>query len=350
MSFGFTVFMNFAPMEKNHLKTIFAAFQDPLPGFRIQPLNSGHINHSCLVQNGPETFFLQKINTGIFKKPEVITENILTASRFLKKKNYPHPVLNPRRFKTGSFLHESWRIFDYIDNSQTFLKAQSNSQAGQAAKFLSEFHKYLNGLNPEKIKNPLPEFLNFNSRFSQFEKSLTSAAGSKTEKAAGEIKFLLKHRFILEEWNDQLPRFPIRILHGDPKISNFLFEKNNPERVLALIDWDTLMPGPVLYDFGDMIRSATNRAEEDDPTEKSNFDKKRYEILKSGFLIHLKDILTKEEINNMKLAAKTVIYVQALRFLTDFLEDNMYYKVQHTDQNLFRSINQIHLLQGLLQA
>src|SRR5699024_2627735 len=120
-------------------------------------------------------------------------------------------------------------------------------------------------------------------------------------------------------------KLPQRLIHADPKISNFLFSAENPQQIIALIDWDTLMKGSILYDCVYMIRSYTNLKSEDDFSKENNFSLENYQNIKKGILYHLAEELTKTEKENLTLAAKVVIYVQALRFLTDFLNNDIYF-------------------------
>lgn len=333
------------------IKNIFENFENPAPDFEVKTLVSGHINRTYLILNHSKNFILQKINTKVFKQPEILAQNILNISNHLKSKNYPHQFLKPILFSDGKFIYDSeWRIFEFIDNSQSFEKAKSNNQVFEAAKFLSEFYSYLNDLNPAEIGDSIPGFLDFNLRYGQFETALKNAKQSRIKNSKPEIEFVISNQQFLNDWNKISTEIPTRIIHADPKISNFLFDKNSDEKIIALIDWDTFMCGPILYDFGDMARSYTNLKNEDDPSEGEIFSQKNYDALKKGFLFYLKDQLTQTEIENLDTAAKTVIYIQAVRFLTDYLNGDIYYHIDFPEQNLNRTKNQINLLKGLIKS
>lgn len=333
------------------IKNIFENFENPATDFEVRTLVSGHINRTYLILNHSKKFILQKINTAIFKQPEILSQNILNVSIHLKSKDYPHQFLKPVLFSDGSFIYDSeWRIFEFIENSQSFEKAKSENQVFEAAKFLSEFYSYLNDLDPTKVGDSIPGFLDFNLRYRQFETGLKNAEQSEIENSKKEIEFVISNQKILNEWNRISTKIPSRIIHADPKISNFLFDKDSEEKIIALIDWDTFMCGPILYDFGDMARSYTNLKNEDDPSEGEIFSQKNYDALKKGFLFYLKDQLTQTEIENLDTAAKTVIYIQAVRFLTDYLNGNIYYHTEFPEQNLNRARNQISLLKDLIKS
>jgi len=333
------------------IKNIFENFENPVSDFEVKTLVSGHINRTYLILNHSKNFILQKINTKVFKQPEILAQNILNISNHLKSKNYPHQFLKPILFSDGKFIYDSeWRIFEFIDNSQSFEKAKSNNQVFEAAKFLSEFYSYLNDLDPAEIGDSIPGFLDFNLRYGQFETALKNAGQSWIKNSKPEIEFVISNQQFLNDWNKISTEIPTRIIHADPKISNFLFDKNSNEKIIALIDWDTFMCGPILYDFGDMARSYTNLKNEDDPSGGEIFSQKNYEALKKGFLFYLKDQLTQTEIENLDTAAKTVIYIQAVRFLTDYLNGDIYYHTDFSGQNLNRTKNQINLLKDLIKS
>ncbi|MBW7869878.1 MAG: aminoglycoside phosphotransferase family protein [Flavobacteriia bacterium] len=337
--------------DRQKIKNIFENFENPASDFEVKTLVSGHINRTYLILNHGRKFILQKINTKVFKQPEILVQNILNISNHLKSKNYPHQFLKPILFSDGKFIYDSeWRIFEFIENSQSFEKAKSDNQVFEAAKFLSEFYSYLNDLNLAEIGDSIPGFLDFNLRYRQFETAVKNAEQLRIENSKQEIEFIISNQKFLNEWNKISTEIPTRIIHADPKISNFLFDKNSEEKIIALIDWDTFMCGPILYDFGDMARSYTNLKNEDDPSEGEIFSQKNYEALKNGFLFYLKDQLTKTEIENLDTAASTVIYIQAVRFLTDYLNGDIYYHIGFREQNLNRTKNQINLLKGLIKS
>ncbi len=330
------------------IKQIVAEAKEIAPDFTYKPLTSGHINKTYLIQNNNEKLVLQKLNTTVFENLDAITQNILNVSNHLKNKTYPHTILQPIVFNDGAYLYDlKWRMFEYIEDTQTFLKVQSTQQAFEAARFLSFFHAHISDIAIKDIQDPIEGFLDFEKRLHQYEQALQIASKKRLQEAHKAISYINDNKFILQKWIMLMPQLPTRIIHADPKISNFLFDKEDANKIIALIDWDTILCGSVLYDFGDMVRSYTNLKEEDDPKAGNNFSLENYRALEEGFLYHLKDILTIKEIENLALGAKTVIYVQAMRFLTDFLNDDVYYAIQHPKQNLDRTMSQINLLKDM---
>ncbi len=338
-------------MDKEKIRKIYRNYQNIADDFEVRQLTSGHLNQTFLIRNADSSCLLQHLNTTIFKNLDIITANDLQVAVHLEKKDYPHGILMPLAFKNGEYLLEGeWRIFPYFEESKTFLKVDSPEQAFEAAKFLSEFHYYLKDMDTAEIRPSIPGFLDFNARWESFKKALRESLKERRKKADKEIRFVQENQNILKEWNTVLSYFPDRLIHADPKISNFLFHKESQAKIKALIDWDTLMAGPILYDFGDMVRSYTNLKDEDDPdADGDHFSKENFEALKEGFLYALKEELTQKEIQNMDLAGKVVIYVQILRFLTDYLNNDIYYSTDYENHNLDRTVNQINLLKGLQQ-
>lgn len=318
--------------------------------FSYKQLTSGHINQTYLVYNNDERLILQKLNSKVIPDLDLISLNILNLAEHLKHRKYPYKVLQLFPFSSGSYLYNSqWRIFKFIENTQSFLKVQSAKQAYEAAKFLSFFHANLADLPLDKIQDSIKDFLDFEKRWQQYQEAVQNSTKSRLNKAEDAIRYLNENSNVLDDWLSLLPQIPIRIIHADPKISNFLFDEKDPNKILALIDWDTLMHGSILYDFGDMVRSYTNLKDEDNPEFGNNFSLENYRALEEGFLFHLKDKLTSLEIKNLGLGAKVVIYIQAIRFLTDYLNGDIYYSTQRPAQNLDRTKNQINLLREIEQ-
>lgn len=327
--------------------TAFEAFLDRAPDFEVQELSFGHINKTYRVNNAARAYILQCVNPLVFKNIKGVMDNIVAVSEHLKKQGYPHPVLAPVLSKKKEHLvWGQWRLFPLIRPAKTYQRAQSTLQVRAAAQFIAEFYTYLQGFDLQKLSAPVEGFLDFNRRYTDFLRHLERADPKRVQQASPEIAFLKAHRDLIDKWEQVLTQVPQRVIHADPKISNFLFDWKDPNQVVALIDWDTLMPGPVLYDFGDMVRSYTNLKDEDDPRA-GGFSDARYRMLEQGFTTHLMEVLTPVERKNLRLGAEVVCYIQALRFLTDFLNQDQYYSILRPSHNLDRTKSQLNLLQAL---
>lgn len=315
----------------------------------IRPIENGLINSTYLVETPESKYILQKINIHIFKNPRGIQNNHLKINEVLEKSDYSRNTVKIIPTLSHNLLFEkdgeAWRMLQYVENSVTFLKPSSTQIAFEAAKCLSEFYKIINQ-NPIILEETLPDFINFKKRIADFQTSLIQKTERK-KTAEKEINFILKHLSLPDRWMElhHQKSLPKRAIHADPKISNILFNIEN--KAIAVIDLDTMMNGTILYDFGDMIRSYTNKSDEDEGSVSDNFNAENYVAVKDGFLFYLKDQLTKVELQNLDYAAQLIIYIQAVRFLTDYLNHDIYYAVKYDLQNLDRTKNQINLLQGL---
>ena len=323
--------------------------------FFLEKNEIGHINTTYFLKDKEESFVLQKFNTNIFESPEVIVENMTKLADHLEAKKYPHAILRPKKTVKGKSLVEAengvWRVIPLIENTQCIETVESPEQAYQVAKFIGEFHSYVYDLNVEGLKEPIPGFIDFAKRMRDYQQAINNASPKRKERALEAINMVEKWKSIPEKWIEITSKegFPKRLIHADPKISNILLDANDKNKPVAIIDLDTLMPGTILYDFGDMVRSYTNTRDEDDPTP-NNFSKENYEAIKKGFMEPLQDKLTKQELENFDLAGATVVYIQAVRFLTDFLNGDVYYAVKREDHNLDRTMNQLNLLKGILDS
>lgn len=320
----------------------------------IYSIDSGLINNTFKVRCPESDYILQKINTDIFPKPSGIQNNIISVGNHLKREGYPKGILSIVPDKRGQLLYfdnsgSAWRLLEFISDTAHYEVIPSVDHAFEAAKALGEFHSYLSSFESTTLSTPIEGFLDFLGRKKYYETALHAASNERRTSAFEEITFIKKHVFILDEYLRIIPSLRNRVIHGDPKISNFLFKENSSE-VRALIDWDTIMQGTILYDFGDMVRSSANRKDESDATPGQNFDEAIFKAIIEGYLIYQKDNLEAVERDNLTLGAKAVIYVQALRFLTDYLNGDVYYKTSYSNQNLDRSKNQIQLLKGLLKS
>lgn len=337
------------------LKPIIAQFLgDKASEVAVNPITNGHINHTYLVEeDGGKKYILQKVNTSIFTNPQAIAHNHLEINKILEGSGYHYTLLNPLKTQKGNYFDElenSWRMLEFIEGCNTFTKVPDGETAYRAAAALSEFYSVLNSHNDRvQFMDPLPGFINFKKRIDDFKTVLGNADGSLKEKARNEIDFINRYIDLPNLWIEKIASgaLPQRIIHADPKISNVLFNDSN--EAMAVIDLDTVMYGPLLYDFGDMIRSYTNTSDEDDGITADNFSPQIFEQVKKGFLSHLSNVLTPEEQDMMDYAAQTVIYIQAVRFLTDYLDGSRYYAVKYPEHNLDRTKNQITLVKGVMQ-
>lgn len=341
-------------MTETELLTISDLFLSPAnrASVKVEKITGGLINSTFKIQDSSgENYILQKINNTVFKRPEDISYNIGLITSFLKKSGYPRQLIELHRTADNTTIvdHDkwgSWRMMNFFKKTNCIHSIEGVSQAVEAAKTLGEFHSYLIDFDAGKLKETIPDFINFSVRLNQFESSLFNGKSERIHSCEEQIAVIKSHYGLLDDYIKLCEDLPIRVLHGDPKISNFLFS-NESDNVIALIDWDTIMAGPLLYDFGDMVRSFTNTIKEDEFSDEESFDIDLYRAIHDGYLCHLQNKLTPLEKDNLMLGAKAVTLIQSMRFLTDYLLGDIYYQVSDKEQNKRRAMNQVRLLKNL---
>ncbi len=322
----------------------------------IKTLESGHINDTYLITlNNNERYVLQKLNTSVFNDIKGVMANKITVSKHLKQLKSPYQSLDFIMTKTSKYyyrdeMNDYWNMMVYISNCVTYDIPNTNKIVYEAGKLYGDFITQNATLSSGVIKETLPDFHNVPLRFSQFEQALKTADDIKITTAKEVIDFAKKNKDEMCELAALKTNniFPIRITHNDAKLSNILFNKN--EEGLAVIDLDTVMPGIVHFDFGDSVRSiCTNAAEDDDDFDAIAIKLDYYEAFCKGHADATKTILTPQEVKYLPLGVKTIIFIMGLRFLTDYLNNNKYYKVKYDAHNLVRCKNQFKLVESVQQ-
>ena len=336
------------------LKHICKVFGIESPIKSIETLHSGHINDTFLVTHkNDERFIIQKLNSKVFKNIESVIFNKILVTNVLrdnyKKKNLPYQAITYLKTTQNKYLHQEadsyWNVMEFIPNTKTLEKTEIPEIAFEAGKLYGDFIVNTESILPESVTETLKNFHDVPFRFTQFEDALKIAKPYRLELANDLIAFAQKHKKTMctLAYLRAENRFPIRVTHNDAKLSNILFDNNNKGK--AVIDLDTIMPGLIHYDFGDSVRSICTKSTEDETDlSKIYIDLELYEAYCSGFALKTKSILKPEEIEYLPLGIQTIIFIMGLRFLTDFLNNDTYYKTTHANHNLDRAINQFTLL------
>ena len=311
----------------------------------IKKVESGLINSTFVLNSSNNSYVLQAINTNIFPNYEKGLENILTVGNWLKRKNYPYSFPLPIKGRYLKVKNKVWRLMPYVKNSMSYNRVSSLVQVKSAATCLGEFYHLLSDFNAENLTITLTNFHNGNSITKKFKKAILNGDKKKLLLTGSLINEIEKEWPILKKWDEVCNSLPKRVVHYDTKINNFLFDKKTDE-VLALIDLDTLMPGCVLSDIGDMIRTYSNPVGE----ESKEIDKVvcNMEIINTIIQEFTKKVaLGKKEIENLFFGGMAITFMQSVRFLTDYLNGDSYYKTSYKDQNLVRAKNQWALYQSM---
>jgi Ser/Thr protein kinase RdoA (MazF antagonist) len=318
----------------------------------VTPLSGGLINSTWKVTTHSSTYILQRINHAVFKSPEKIDENISRISEYLKQHHPDYYFISPIAGKDGNTLVHTgdgyFRLMPFVSDSVTLHTVTHPDQAYEAARQFGKFTKLLSGFDATTLQITIPDFHNLGLRYEQFTTALSNGNQQRIEETREMIDALEAYRWIVDDFEAirKNPDFRMRVTHHDTKISNVLFDKNG--KGLCVIDLDTVMPGYFISDFGDMIRTYVSPANE----EERDFDKIRVRedvlaAITKGYLEFMGDELTDTEKKHIHYSGMFMTYMQALRFLTDYLNDDVYYGARYEGHNRVRAMNQIRLLEAL---
>jgi len=340
-------------MNIDVMNAIFDAFG--LSNARIEPFGSGLINRTWKVYSPQGNYILQKINDHVFKQPNHIAYNIRLISEYLQTNHPDYFFVAPVVANTGedilSYKDEGWfRLMPFVEKSRTYDVVQTPEQAFEAAKQFGRFTKLLSGFDTSRLKITIPQFHNLELRYQQFIDALNNGNKKRVIESQNIIKGLLQQKSIVDEYKKIIynPQFKLRVTHHDTKISNVLFDQN--DKGLCVIDLDTVMPGYFISDVGDMMRTYLSAvSEEEKDLEKIVIRNEFYKAIVDGYSEEMKDEMTEVERNHFLFGGKFMIYMQALRFLTDHLNNDVYYGAKYEGHNLIRGQNQTTLLQRLIE-
>ena len=348
-------------MEYN-FKSIVLNFQIKETFVSVAPYGEGHINQTFLLKtddNGKEKLYiLQKINNNLFKDVDKLMNNIKLVTEFNRAKISARGG-NPDREslslvfavdgKPYYFDEESngyFRVYKFITDATAFQRADTPELFYQSAVAFGEFANLLAEFDATKLFEVLPNFHNTVIRFSNFEKALSENKSGRADLAKPEIEFYLSRKNYCDKIVSLLEsgKMPTKVTHNDTKLNNVMLDDKTAVPV-AVIDLDTIMPGSICYDFGDSIRFGCNPCAEDEPDlTKVNFDLELFRAYTKGYLSALKDSVTEIEKEHLTWGAILMTYECGMRFLTDYLDGDVYFKTHDAEQNLRRCRTQMKLV------
>lgn len=321
----------------------------------VQPHGSGLIHNTWKVSDRSGEYILQRINHNVFKQPGYIAKNIRAISSWLEKNNPEYFFVTAINTKANDSMLSLpgdgyFRLFHFVKNSHTYDIAQTPQQAFEASRQFGLFTRVLKDFPVSDLKITLPDFHNLSYRYAQFEHAIQSGNSSRIQKSKPEIGWLLSRNHIVSTYQQITSdkEFKLRVTHHDTKISNVLFDKNG--KGICVIDLDTVMPGYFISDVGDMMRTYLSPvSEEEKDFEKITVREDFFEAIARGYLEEMGTELTSSEIRHFVYSGMFMIYMQALRFLTDYLNNDIYYGSSYEGHNYIRAKNQIILLERLLE-
>ncbi|WP_158563338.1 phosphotransferase enzyme family protein [Chitinophaga silvatica] len=344
--------MEIKPNEK-----ILQAFGLEPEGLNVRKFGSGHINNTFLLEKKQDSskYVLQKINVNVFKEPTIIAANQRMAADYLAVHHPGYLFITPIPTVNGEELfvinNEYWRLIPFIADSITVDQADNPKQAFEAARQFGRLANYLSGIDLKPFKASIPNFHNLTLRYSTFQDAIRNAKDDRKSAAEKMIEEFLQFSDIAVTY-EQLKtnhEFRDRLMHHDTKINNVLLNKDTFEGI-CVCDLDTLMPGKMISDLGDMIRTyVCPVSEEENDFSKIVIRAEYYEALMQGYLGEIGNSLTNVEKQQLFFAGKFMIYMQGIRFLSDYLNGDVYYPIKYPNHNFDRAKNQLVLLQRLIE-
>lgn len=319
----------------------------------VEPLTSGLINSTWKAAAREGTFIIQRINHHVFKKPFEVAANIRMIDSYLREHSPSYLFVAPVRSLSGDDIiyldgDGYYRVFPFISGSHTINAVLTPGQAFEAALHFGKFTRLLAGFDASLLHVTIPDFHNLTLRYRQFETALAKGNVNRIKQSQHLISDIRRFAGIVDEFEKirKHPKVKQRVTHHDTKISNVLFDKH--DKGLCVIDLDTVMAGYFISDLGDMMRTYLSPANE----EEKDFFKIEvrddfFKAIVNGYLSSMGDELTSDEQPLILYSGSFMIYMQALRFLTDYFNDDVYYGARYEDQNFVRAGNQLVLLKAL---
>ena len=328
------------------------------------PFGGGHVNDTCQLtfdQGGVRLHYvLQRINRNVFRKPEQVMENMDRVTRHLLAKI--HAGKAETRKRTIRLLRtfanqpcvtdergEVWRAYIFVENARAYDVLETPEQAFKVAQAFGDFQCNLVDLPGPRLHETIPDFHNTPKRLEALRQAIRRDPVGRERRVRREIDFIMKRadetkRLLQLQAEGAIPE---RITHNDTKVNNILIDDLTGDGI-CVIDLDTVMPGLSLYDFGDMVRAGTSPAEEDEvDLAKVGMRFEMYEALYRGFLSSAGSFLTEAERENLPFSGKLITFEIAIRFLTDYLEGDVYFKVKRPEHNLERCRNQLRMVESI---
>ncbi len=352
------------PESKYKLKDIVSGFNIYGDFHSAGRYGSGHINDTFLVQvsegGTPVRYILQRINTNIFKNPEGLMENIARVCRHGISKLRASGEDASRRFLTvisatdgKAFYVDAdgnyWRCYIFIELAKTYDVVETEKQAYETAKAFGGFQKLLSDIPGERMVETIPDFHHTPKRYETLLKAVMEDTCNRAKDVKAEIGFFMEREAEMGKLLKLLQDgcIPERITHNDTKLNNVMIDDVSQEGI-CVIDLDTVMPGLSLYDFGDMVRTTTSPAKEDEKDlSKVTMQMPMFRALAKGFMDAAGDVLVRDEKDNMAFSGKLITMEIGIRFLTDFLQGDTYFKTHREGHNLDRCRTQIKLAQSI---
>ncbi len=323
---------------------------------KTEVIGSGLINHTWKVTEKGSEYILQRVNQDVFQQPDDIAYNIDLIAAYLKAHSPSYRFISPVTALDGRTLvylngEGYFRVFPFVKESVSIDTVETTKQAYEGAAQFGRFTRLLSGFNSGQLRITIPSFHDLTLRYQQFLSAIETGNQQRVKESVQLIKQLLDYSAIAAKYQriKSDPSFKLRVTHHDAKISNVLFDEHG--NGLCVIDLDTVMPGYFFSDAGDMMRTYLSPVNEEE-TDFSKIDVRAdfYKAIAEGYFTEMKDELTDAEKRSFFYAGEFMIYMQAIRFLTDHLNDDRYYGAKYPAHNYNRAYNQAVLLEKYNEA
>ncbi len=339
--------------------------------FKGQPISvtectTGHINSTyfvdCSSEDGLSRYVMQIVNTSIFKKPDQVMQNILHVTKHIENKlivtggDAKRGTLHVVYTKDGHYSYVDkdgryWRAYEFVEDATCYQAVESEEMFTKVGKAFGIFQRQLADFDASLLYESIPNFHNTEDRFNQFIAAMENDAAGRRESVHDEITFVLRRQEICSYINERIAdgRIPLRVTHNDTKLNNIMLDNETGEGI-CVIDLDTVMPGSVLADFGDSIRfGASSAAEDETDLDKVYVRLEMFDAFAKGFIEGLDHSLTEEEILSLPMGAYILTLETGIRFLTDYLNGDTYFRTSYSQHNLDRARNQFKLCTDMEQ-
>lgn len=330
----------------------------------VNPHGNGHINDTYLVicddAGNVKKYILQRMNHSIFRNPQALMENVAGVTSYLQEKirerngDPDRETLSVIKTKDGKnyfedSLHNFWRVFPFIEDTYCLEKVENAGDFYDCAQAFGSFQRQLADYPAETLHETIPLFHHTPSRFQTFQKAVREDPLGRADSVREEINFALAREADTHVLTDLLEKgeLPLRVTHNDTKLNNIMMDAKTGKGI-CVIDLDTVMPGLAVHDFGDSIRFGASTGDEDEPDlSKVNCDLHLFQLYTEGFLKGCQGSLTETERAMLPMGAKVMTYECGMRFLTDYLQGDTYFKTHREGQNLDRCRTQIKLVEDM---
>ena len=323
----------------------------------IRVLGEGNINDTFLASSAKKSIVLQRINSQVFPYPERLIHNLRLVSKHLQlqidreEQRWEDSILLPTlsgEWFVRDDANKLWRALSYVDKSVSVTKVQNRFQATQTGWALGRFHNKLSSLEVQELEVPLPEFHLLSSylhKYDTLDPDPTAVDTAVIQRCRESIEQNRTAALSLERAADK-GKITANIIHGDPKIGNILFDRET-DKAISIIDLDTIGPGFFQHDIGDCLRSICNRGGETNSEDNTEFDIELCRATLKGYLQEAGELLTLEDLEYIYDGIQAITFELGLRFFTDYLQGNIYFKCVTPEQNLQKALTQFALLQDI---